>query len=74
MQHAHGKVYGLFKIYLRRHRITGQGVPARDFDTSKSLKNTGILNAYPVFILYDWGKRPSPRPAAPIARRCVEEK
>ena len=27
------------------------------FDTSESMKNAGILDVFPIFILHDWGKR-----------------
>ena len=35
----------------------GKGDSARDFDPSESVKNAGILDVFPIFILHDWGKR-----------------
>ena len=29
----------------------------REFDTSESMKNAGILDVFPIFVLHDWGKR-----------------
>ncbi|MDD5863376.1 MAG: hypothetical protein PUD80_01895, partial [Firmicutes bacterium] len=34
---------------LRQYRIIGQGDSARDFDTSESMENAGILDVYPIF-------------------------
>ena len=42
---------------MGQHRITGQGDSARDFGTSESMKNVGILDVFPIFKLHDWGKR-----------------
>ena len=36
-------------FYLRQHRIMGQGDSARDFGTSESMKNAGILDVFPFF-------------------------
>ena len=36
-------------IQLGQHRIMGQGDSARDFDTSESMKNAGILDVFPIF-------------------------
>ena len=35
--------------FIGQHRIMGQGDSARDFDTSESMKNAGILDVFPIF-------------------------
>ena len=49
--------FRLLFIFLGQHRIMRQGDSVRDFDTSESMKNAGILDVFPIFVLHDWGKR-----------------
>ena len=35
----------------------GQGDSVREFGPSESMENAGILDVFPIFILYDWDKR-----------------
>ena len=37
------------RVFLRQHRFMGQGDSARNFDTSESMKNAGILDVFSIF-------------------------
>ena len=45
------------RYFLGQHRIMGQEDSARDFDTSESMKNVGILDVFPIFHTARLGKR-----------------
>ena len=58
-----------FKIldcFLRQHRIMGQGDSARDFDTSESMKNAGILDVVPMFHTARLGQKIRRSPRFPL--------
>ena len=42
----------------------------REFDTSESMKNAGILDVFPIFCTAI-GAKDSPKPAVPIVRCCL---
>ena len=51
----------------------GQGDSARDFGTSESMKNAGILDVFPIFHAARLGAKDPPKPAAPIVRCCLRQ-
>ena len=51
---------------LGQHRIMGQGDSARDFDTSESMKNAGILDVFPIFYTARLGQKIRRSPQYPL--------
>ena len=51
---------------LRQHRIMGQGDSARDFGTSESTKNAGILDVFPIFRTARLGQKICRSPQSPL--------
>ena len=51
---------------LWQHRTMGQGDSARDFDTSESMKNVGILDVFPIFRTARLGKKLRRSPQSPL--------
>ena len=49
----------------------GQGDSVRDFDTSESMKNAGILDVFPIFCTARLGAKDPPKPAVPMVRCCL---
>ena len=56
---------GLLRV-LRQHRIMGQGDSARDFDTSESMENAGILDVFPIFHTARLGQKIRRSPLSPL--------
>ena len=56
---------------LRQHRIMGQGDSARDFGTSESTKNAGILDVFPIFRTARLGQKIRRSPQLPPKRCCL---
>ncbi|MDY4491275.1 MAG: hypothetical protein SPE19_12260 [Candidatus Faecousia sp.] len=52
--------------YLRQHRIMGQGDSARDFGTSESMENAGILDVFPIFHTARLGQKILRSPLSPL--------
>ena len=57
---------GCNDIFLRHHRIMGQGDSARDFGSSESMKNAGILNVFPIFHTARLGQKIRRSPQRPL--------
>ena len=53
-------------IFLRQHRIMGQGDSARDFDPSESMENAGILDVFPIFHTARLGQKIRRSPQLPL--------
>ena len=51
---------------LRQRRIMGQGDSAREFDTSESMKNAGILDVFPIFYTARLGQKIRRSPQSPL--------
>ncbi|MCI7574639.1 MAG: hypothetical protein MSS94_07910, partial [Clostridiales bacterium] len=49
-----------------QHRIMGQGDSARDFGTSESMKNAGILDVFPIFHTARLGQKIRRSPQCPL--------
>ena len=62
------ELYVIFRAMygLRQHRIMGQGDSARDFDTSESMKNGGILDVFPIFQTARLGQKIRRNPQFPL--------
>ena len=52
-------------MYLRQHRIMGHGDSARDFGTSESMENAGILDVFPIFHTARLGQKIRRSPLSP---------
>ena len=52
-------------------RIMGQGDSARDFDTSESMKNAGILDVFPIFYTARLGQKIRRSLQLPPKRCCL---
>ena len=59
---------------LRQHRIMGQGNSARDFDTSKSMENAGILDVFPIFHTARLGQKIRRSPLSPLCGVALNQK
>ena len=53
-------------LILGQHRIMGQGDSARDFGTSESMKNAGILDVFPIFHTARLGQKIRRSPLSPL--------
>ena len=60
------------KQRLRQHRIMGQGDSVRDFDTSESMKNAGILDLFPIFHTARLGQKIRRSPQCPLCGVAVD--
>ena len=49
-----------------QHRIMGQGDSARDFGTSESMENAGILDVFPIFHTARLGQKIRRSPLSPL--------
>ncbi|MDD7674750.1 MAG: hypothetical protein PUJ12_08260, partial [Oscillospiraceae bacterium] len=57
---------------LGQHRIMGQGDSARDFDTSESMKNAGILDVFPNFNTARLGQKIRRSPQYPLCGAALD--
>ena len=60
------------KKILGQHRIMGQGDSARDFDTSESMENAGILDVFPIFHTARLGQKIRRSPLSPLCGVALE--
>ena len=57
---------------LGQHRIIGQGDSARDFGTSESMENAGILDVFPIFHTARLGQKIRRSPHCPLCGIALE--
>ena len=62
----HNCQLSIFNCKLRQHRIMGQGDSARDFGTSESMENVGILDVFPIFHTARLGQKIRRSPLSPL--------
>ena len=59
---------------LGQHRIMGQGDSARDFDTSESMENAGILDVFPIFHTARLGQKIRRSPLSPLCGVALDNR
>ena len=64
--------FRLLFVFLGQRRIMRPGDSVRDFDTSESMKNTGILDVFPIFCTARLGQKIHRSPQSPLCGVALE--